>query len=199
MIVLVFLSLGAARCARPPATLPPLEPVAIPFSPADAGCCITLEQTVVVTTPRGHAAFEVVVETHGDEVVIVGFTSYGVRAFVVVHRATGLEVDASTLPEVRGIPFDRVVRDVYAAFLLPANAAPADASVRLTDHVEGGRLVTRDVVFDSAAVTPDTVTVRYGGGFPIGGDPPTDVVVDHAGIGLRVDVTTRSVTRSDRP
>ena len=190
---LVSALLVASACARP--RTPPdveLRPVTIPFSPSDAACCLALEQRVVVDSPRGSTAFDVAVEIRETELVVVGFTTYGLRAFSLVHSSTGLEVETTGVPEVRAIPFDRVVRDIYAAFLVRSGDVGATS---ITDGDADGPTRSRTVVFDRGSADEERVEIAYGEpGFVVGGSIPDDVVVRHVAIGLAIRIRTSSRT-----
>lgn len=201
-LLLVCFGLVRAGCgaAPPPRPASPPPPVAIPFVPGEVGCCTTLDQRVLVSVGPNVITFDVVVETHGDELVLVGFTTYGIRAFVVVHDASGLHVEAEPIPELGAVPFDRVVRDVYAAFLFGPGTQPRDPSVRFEDEGTREILRRRTVVFEANSPSPDRVEIDYSaGGFRAGGPPPANVVVHHVGTTLRIEVTTRPSTPSARP
>lgn len=188
-LLLLFVLLAACGPRRPTEATPP-SPVAIPFAPTDVACCVSLEQHVEVTSPYGAAAFDVFVESHETELVLVGFTSYGVRAFTIVHDAAGLHVDAAPMRELAAVPFDRVVRDVYAAFLVDADVASGSTTID-DARVEGYRRGRR-VVFEADTERPDEVTIDYGvPGWAAGDAPPSEVVVDHHQPALRIRITTR--------
>lgn len=188
------LALVACGHAPPPDVAPP--PVVIPFAPSDVPCCVELEQHVEVTSPYGASTFDVFVESHKAELVLVGFTTYGVRAFTLVHDATGLHVDAAPMRELAAVPFDRIVRDVYAAFLVDELGA-GRADVVLEDRVVEGRRTARTVVFDATSERPETVVIDYGpAGWARGEPPPESVVVTHRAPPLRIAITTRSTRPS---
>ena len=67
-----------------------------------------------VEAPDVALAFELLVERHGDRVVLVGFDAFGARVFSVVQTGVALETD-SRLGRALSIDPENLLRDLHAA------------------------------------------------------------------------------------
>ena len=140
----------ASACAHRPAPAPPPAPTAKDLPPPDAipGTFI-VRQKLSARSSRGGGSFEAVLQKKPGEVLLVGLTPYGARAFVL--RQTDGDVQfTSYIP--RDLPFPPTfilldvhrVLDAWLGPALPSGERAGDvAGERVRERWRAGRLVER--------------------------------------------------------
>jgi hypothetical protein len=149
-------------------------------------------------------SFEAVVQKQCDELLVIGLTPLGTRAFTI--RQEGLEVTTKTPlgSEVWPFPPSFMLVDIQRAYLLDLTRSRRDglhqrsiAGQSLTETWSGGRLVERSFP-DSSTPSRGRVVVRY---TPGAGPsyPPHRVNLVNEVYGYELDVVTLSRTGLDCP
>jgi hypothetical protein len=174
---LLALLLAASSCGHgaPPPRAPIAAPSAKDLPPPDAiPGAFTVRQKLTARSPRGGGGFEAVLQKKPGEVMLLGLTPFGSRAFLL--RQTAGDVALTTYIS-RELPFPPTyilldIHRVLDAWLGPALAEGAREGDVGGEHVReqwrGGQLVTRK--FTRAAATP-------------GGEPAGDVTITYQGVG----------------
>jgi hypothetical protein len=81
-------------------------------------------QSITATHPEGTSQFEAVVQKHCGELVVVGFTPFGARAFTIRQRGTQVESEVEVAPPP--FPPEAVLYDVHRTFFASLGDAPPD-------------------------------------------------------------------------
>ena len=174
-VVLLALVTACAHRAPPPAALPAPTAKDLPRPDAIAGT-FTVRQKLTARSARGGGSFEAVLQKKPGEVLLVGLTPYGSRAFVL--RQTDADVQfTSYLPRELPFPPTFILLDVHRvldAWLGPGPASGARSGTvgaeRVDERWRDGKLVerrfTRVAVLSSAS--RGDVTITYSGDGPAG-------------------------------
>jgi len=142
---------------------------------------------------RGH--FEALVQKHCDELIVVGLSPFGSRAFTLRQR--GVDVEVETHIDVAWpFPPRRVLQDVHRVYLLPLADPPLADGVHesvwgdevVSERWSSGRLRERRLRRSDGA-PPGDVVVRYEDGASAE-HPPVRVRVVNERFGYVLDVTT---------
>lgn len=176
-LILAFALLGAGCAHRPPppATLPAPSAKDLPRPDAIPGAFV-VRQKLNAQSAHGGGGFEAVLQKKPGEVLLVGLTPFGSRAFLL--RQTDADVQFTSYIS-RELPFPPtyMLLDVHRVMdaWLPG-PPPADGEraaqvggERLRERWRAGRLVER--VFtpaDPAVEPPGDVTIHYEGEGPSG-------------------------------
>ncbi len=127
LLVLATASFALA-CATLPLGLPrvPDCPGALVDTRALPDGDFVLRERIRVAAPDVDTALDVVVERHGERLVLVGFDAFGARALSVVQ--TGVDTDAEA-PMGRAFPIGplNLLRDAHAAGRFAADADERDS------------------------------------------------------------------------
>lgn len=156
-------------------------------------------QTITARYGDWTARFDAVLQKRGDELVLLGLTPFGSRAFVL--KQVGLDVTyESFVPQELPFPPRYILFDVHRVFFGGAlgGAAPPDGDLSttrdgeiLSERWQGGRLLRRR--FRRAnGEPPGEIVVDYDGGMPPGGPPPPHITFANGWYGYRLDITTVS-------
>jgi hypothetical protein len=188
--------LGACRPSGPPA-LPPVHALAPGF---------LARQTVIARVQGRPARFDAVVQASGDELLLLGLTPMGTKAFAVRQRGTEVTVERfvdAPLPA----PAEAVLLDIHRAWLddRPTQARAdgwhrrrvTDARgevVRIDERWAGGRLYER--VWGRHR-DDKADRVRWPDGLAIG-EMPKLVELDHPSLGLMLAIHTVEIRTLDR-
>ena len=158
-------------CAAPPprSQPPPPEPPAL-VSTLEIPGDFVLRQQVAFRTGERSGSFEAVVQKHCDELVVVGLTPFGSRAFSILQRGTEVDVETHA-PGAWPFPPEYILLDIHRAYLVPLPEVPPSDAVRearygaerLTERWESGRLQERRFRSAEGGVSP-AVVIRYVGG-----------------------------------
>lgn len=191
LAVLVTVAACAPRRREPP-----------PLPDADRlGPAFLARQRVIATIGDERRGFDAVLQYDGRELLLLGLTPMGTKAFAVRQRgrtATSETFVDRPLPA----PPTAILLDVHWSYFLDGAAGPtarADGwhrrrvdGLRVRERWEGARIMQRTIVPPGG----DPVHIRYDGGLPAGPvseDFPDRVRLDHegpAGLDLRLEITT---------
>jgi len=173
--VLLSLVTACAHGAPPAAALPAPTAKDLPRPDAIPGT-FTVRQKLTARSARGGGSFEAVLQKKPGEVLLVGLTPYGSRAFVL--RQTDADVQfTSYIPRELPFPPTFILLDVHRvldAWLGPGSASGARSGIvgaqRIDEQWRDGKLVERR--FTRAAVAASAphgdVTITYSGDGPAG-------------------------------
>jgi hypothetical protein len=156
-----------------------------------------LRQQVEFRAGERSGSFEAVVQKRCDELVVIGFTPFGQRAFSVRQRGT--EVDAEVhVPGAWPFPPEYILLDIHRAYLVPLPTHPPEGGVRetrygsesLSERWAAGRLTARR--FRSGDDGQEAgVVIRYGGE-AARVDTPGEVFIENRELGYEIEVSTLS-------
>lgn len=175
--LLLVAALLTASCAHraPPPPMP--APTAKDLPPPDAiPGAFAIRQKLTAKSAHGGGSFEAVLQKKPGEVVLVGLTPFGSRAFLL--RQTAAEVQFTSYIS-RELPFppSYMLLDVHRVMDAWLGPAPADGArsgqvgdERIQERWSGGRLVQRTFtrVSNAAGQPPGDVTIAYEGAGPAG-------------------------------
>lgn len=183
--------------APPPSQGPPYEgslraPSAYPGTFLD-------EQTISASFGDRSVGFSAVVQKQGDELLILGRTPFGSRAFLL--KQTGTEMTFEKYID-RELPFSPryMLLDVHRALLrgLPVTAGEAvpdgersgaiDGEL-VTERWHGGKLVEKRFRVESGQPAGEIV-IAYEGGMAPGQAPPRKIAYDNRWFGYRLEIVT---------
>jgi hypothetical protein len=198
--VFIALFVALASCARPtPPPAPALAPIATasppPFlvSTDEIPGEFLWRQSVTATHPDGTQHFEAVVQKRCGELVVIGLTPFGARAFTIHQR--GLQVESEV--EVAPPPFapEAVLYDLHRVFFADLGAPPADRERTLDrdgeeirESWQDGRLRQRSYRrLDGRPA--GLVRIEYGTDFGPGG-PPASVKLRSEWFGYALEIVT---------
>jgi hypothetical protein len=155
-------------------------------------------QTIHAVYGKRSASFDAVLQKRGNEIVLIGMTPFGSRAFVL--KQTGLDVSfESFVPQELPFPPSYILLDVERVFFggvapagqaLPdgSHEAPRDAEI-VSETWQGGLLKQRR--FRKASGQPaGDVVIDYGPGMPPGGPPPEKITYSSGWYGYRLEIVT---------
>ncbi len=126
-----------------------------------------VSQRMRVTSGSVNAGFDLAVQKSGDELVVVGFTTLGAKAFVLTQRGTRVEVH-DLLGRASPLPPRNILRDIHRIEFATLQSAPFYESAtqavregtRITEFWWGGRLTSR--VFERVRGRPEgAVSVEF--------------------------------------
>ncbi|HSZ80822.1 MAG TPA: DUF3261 domain-containing protein [Polyangia bacterium] len=173
-VLLAFVT-ACAHGAPPPAALPAPTAKDLPRPDAIPGI-FTVRQKLTARSARGGGAFEAVLQKKPGEVLLVGLTPYGSRAFVL--RQTDADVQfTSYIPRELPFPPTFILLDVHRvldAWLGPGLASGARSGTvgveRVDERWRDGKLVERRFTRLAAAegAPRGDVTITYSGDGPAG-------------------------------
>ncbi|MEZ4256439.1 MAG: DUF3261 domain-containing protein [Polyangiales bacterium] len=143
MLATLAVVLAAAACGAAQVRLD--EPVALVPVPRD-GVAFLSRQRVTVTRGERTEAFDVALQRRGEELVLVGFSSLGARAFTVIQRGGAME-SVETAPGLR-LPIHptRILADVHASGVLRWDDAKGLPPTWRFQHARGGYTVRVDTL-----------------------------------------------------
>jgi hypothetical protein len=199
----VLLLLGVSGCAARVPSAPP-RPYAgeIPAPGSYPGDFLD-RQKIVARYGDRRSGFDAVLQKQGDEVLLVGLTPFGSRAFVLKQSGREISFEAFIAP---ALPFPPryILMDVHRVFFSglapPGGALPdglhedtRDGEI-LTERWQDGRLTERR--FRRAdADPPGEIRVDYGQGMGADGTPPAHIAFYNGWFGYSLDITTVSHQR----
>jgi hypothetical protein len=155
----------AACAARAPAPRPVPQLASTFEVPGD----FLLRQHVEFRAGERSGSFEAVVQKRCDELVVIGFTPFGTRAFSIRQRGTEVRAEVHA-PGSWPFPPEYILLDIHRAYLVPLPAQPPPGGHRETRHGAeyvheewaSGRLTKRSfLAADDGQGRP--VVVSYGG------------------------------------
>ena len=197
--VALLLVLLAGGCASPQPMGPRAYPGALDPPATHPGGFLD-RQKVVARYGDREVTFDAVLQKHDDELLLLGMTPFGSRAFVV--RQTGHDVSFDTyVAQTLAFPPRYILIDVHRVFLAglaPAGSAFSDGAHEaardgeiVTEQWQGGRL--RERRFRRAdGDPPGEIRVDYGDGMAADGTPPAHLSLYNGWLGYRIDITTLS-------
>ena len=187
-------SLAVGACAAPPP--PPSEAPAL-VSTVEIPDDFLLRQHVEFRAGERSGSFEAVVQKRCDELVVIGFTPFGTRAFSIRQRGTEVQAEVH-VPGSWPFPPEYILLDIHRAYLVPLPEVPPASEhreiryggERVTERWEVGRLVER--MFSRAgARRAAAVAVRY-----VGGETHERIVretwIENGAFGYELRITTLS-------
>ena len=163
------------------ATAPAEHALPVPHVYEPLGRDFFLRQNVVARFDSEERRFEVVLESHCDELRLVGLTGFGMRIFSARHSGDGLEVESFAGQPLPFAPA-RVLRDVERVFFRSPSAPENGERVvvfageRVVEHWQAGRLQARSIAVSDDPSDP-ALRIRYSG------------AIDASGISERVDLS----------
>jgi hypothetical protein len=131
-----------------------------------------LRQRLRVTSPEVDTGLDLAVQKHEDELVVVGFTALGAKAFSITQRGTKVRV-RDNLGRASSVPPINVLRDLHRVLFLSVRDEPFYANTtqavrdgtRITEFWWQGHLTSR--IFQRMDEKPaGTLSIS----FPDGGD-----------------------------
>jgi hypothetical protein len=131
--------LGLACVSAGPPSGPKPEPAESLVPTSEIAGNFLMRQQLVYEAGEDRGGFEALVQKRCDELVVVGLTPFGSRAFTLRQR--GVDVQVETHVDLEWpFPPRRILLDVHRVFLLPiANPPPADG---VTESRWGSEIVT---------------------------------------------------------
>jgi hypothetical protein len=155
----------------------------------------SMRQHIAFEAGDERGGFDALVQKHCDELVVVGLTPFGSRAFSLRQR--GVEVEVETRVEIAWpFPPERILLDIHRAFLLPLPDPPPPDGVRelrwkdevVTERWAAGLL--RERRFRRAdGMPPEEVVIRYADGISAT-HPARQLRIDNRRFGYQLEVTT---------
>jgi hypothetical protein len=206
LVVVGVLLASCAPAAPPPAPAPRLSERGYPgvlHAPSSYPGDFLDEQKVSATYGDKSVSFEAVVQKQGDEMIILGRTPFGSRAFLLKQKGTEVSFEAYVDREMP-FPPRYMLLDVHRA-LLAGIAAPGAAlsdgmhtlareEELVTERWEGGRL--RERRFRRASGEPaGEIVIVYDGGMGADRAPPRRLSFSNGWFGYRLEITTSSHQR----
>lgn len=173
--LLILAALLVASCAHraPPPPMPAPTAKDLPRPDAIPGA-FAIRQKLSAKSAHGGGSFEAVLQKKPGEVLLVGLTPFGSRAFLL--RQTDAEVQFTSYIS-RELPFppSYMLLDVHRVMDAWLGPAPADGEragqvgdERIWERWRGGRLVQRTFTRVTAGQPPGEVAIAYEGAGPDG-------------------------------
>lgn len=171
-------------------------PSALRLPDADGlGAPFLARQRVIATTGTDRHSFEAVLQYDGRELLLLGFTPMGTKAFAV-RQHDSVATSESFVDRPLPAPPEAILMDVHWSYFLPTSATQSDGwhrrrvdGLHVRERWQGGRLQERIV----APRRGIEVHIGYVGGRDEGRFPK-DVVIEHrageSGVDLRLEITT---------
>ncbi len=188
----IVLALALAGCTARGHTTPPTLPDANDLAPP-----FLARQRVIATAGAQRHAFEAVLQYDGSELLLLGLTPMGTKAFVVRQRGTVATAE-SFVDRPLPAPPEAILLDVHWSYFLAADTPRGDGwhrralpGLRLRERWQGGRVRERIVAPRGGA----PVRIAYADGLDDGRFPARVVVVHEDPRGerdLRLEITTLS-------
>jgi hypothetical protein len=187
-------------CGPPPQSAPRPEPGVL-HAPSEYPGAFLDRQTIVATYGKKSAKFDAVLQKRDDELVLLGMTPFGSRAFSL--KQTGLQVAfESFVPQELPFPPQYILFDVQRVFFegtLPGLPTPSDGAHEfaprdgevMTEYWQDGRVLQRRFRRTSGDPAGEIVIV-YESGMALGGPPPQHIAFTNGWYGYRLDITTLS-------
>jgi hypothetical protein len=193
LAVLVLLILSCACTHRVPARATNPAPTLVPTG--DISGNFLMRQHLAFESDDDRGSFEALVQKHCDELIVVGMTPFGSRAFTLRQR--GVDVEIQTHVDLEWpFPPIRILLDVHRVYLLPlANPPPGDG---VHDSRFGNEIVSerwRDGILEERrfrrddGTPPQEVVVTYEDGASLD-HPPIRVRVENRRFGYVLDATS---------
>jgi hypothetical protein len=120
-----------------PPRLPECRGVLVPT--AEIPGEFVLRQRLRVTSPEVDTGLDLAVQKREDELVVVGFTALGAKAFSITQRGTDVRVD-DKLGRASSVPPINVLRDLHRVLFLSVRDEPFYADT--TQAVRDGTRIT---------------------------------------------------------
>lgn len=141
-VAIGLVMLVSAGCALPrwmglPSRLPECRGLLVPTGeiPGD----FVLRQRLRVTSPQVDTGLDLAVQKREDELVVVGFTALGAKAFSITQRGAEVRV-RDNLGRASAVPPINVLRDLHRVLFLSVRDEPFYANT--TQAVRGGTRIT---------------------------------------------------------
>jgi hypothetical protein len=198
--VLPMLAWVCCACAAPRVTPDISQDDAYPDPPRLdlSGKAFLLRQHVVAHhTGHQEGSFDAVLQKSGAEVLLIGLTPFGTKAFELARNEGGLHFK-SYVPMKLPFPPRYIFDDIARTYFSGLAGTPLSDGVRtaevggewITEQWKNGRLVTRQFV--RAAGRPEgEIRIDYGGGM-VGKDSPRVIELDNGWIGYHLTIVTLS-------
>jgi hypothetical protein len=190
---LIVLGLACASVDPQPETT--TEPVATLVPTTEISGNFLMRQHLTFEAGDDRGSFEALVQKRCDELIIVGLTPFGSRAFTI--RQHGIDVEVETHVDVAWpFPPRHILLEIHRVFLLPLATPPPPDGVhesRWGGEIVSERWISGDLRERRFRRTdgepPEEVVVTYADGASAG-HPPTRVHVDNRRFGYALDVTS---------
>jgi len=153
----------------------------------------------LVAAYRGQThAFDAVLQKRGDELLLIGLTPFGTKAFVMQQAALEVRLTSSSVPIELPFPPRYVFNDISRAYLQGVGAAPGSDGTRFVERNgesmqetwHDGRLLERRFRRESGDC-PGEIVIRYVGGM-IDGRSPALIEFDNGWLGYHLSIATLS-------
>jgi Protein of unknown function (DUF3261) len=153
----------------------------------------------LVATYRGQTnAFDAVLQKRGDELLLIGLTPFGTKAFVMRQVALEVRVTSSSVPIELPFPPRYVFNDISRAYLQEAGTAPSSDGThfverngeRIQETWRDGRLLERRFRREGGGC-PGDIVVTYVGGM-VNGRSPALIEFDNGWLGYHLSIATLS-------
>lgn len=174
-IAAMFVALSLTACGGRRATEMPAYPGHLRV-PAKVTSDFMLRQKLVARYGEQESSFDLVLQKRGDELILLGLTPYGGRAFALTQRGTAFEAE-TFVPMRLPFPARHILNDIHRVLLRGSglDAHHADGTHVIESHGErveerwrGGRLVLR--TYERLDGDPaGQIRVTYEGPIPPGG------------------------------
>jgi len=174
--------------------------VGVLHPPSDIPGAFLDRQSIAATYGKKSVRFDAVLQKRDDEIVLMGMTPFGSRAFVLKQKGMDVSFE-SYVPQEMPFPPKYVLFDVQRVFIAspPSDAGtPPDGTVETTRDAEvmtevwkDGRLQQRR--FRRASGDPKgEIVIDYDGGMVPGAAPPAHIRFANGWYGYSLDITTVS-------
>ncbi len=191
---------AATGCASAPPRPAARPDPSVLHAPSEYPGSFLDRQNITATYGQRKQSFDAVLQKRGDELVLLGMTPFGSRAFVL--KQSGLDVSfQSFVPQELPFPPRYILFDVHRVFFDGAGPGGQPLADGMHEATHDGEVVTerwqdgklqqrriRRVNGDPAG----EVVVDYDGGLTPGAAPPTHIAFVNGWYGYRLDITTQS-------
>lgn len=194
VLVVVAAGLMLAGCGGRSKTTPPPYPGHL-LAPAEVRPDFMLRQRLQARYRDEEAAFDAVLQKHGEELVLLGLAPYGGRAFVMTQRGGRFET-RKFIPMKLPFPARHILNDVHRVFFRGSGLVErrADGRHAFEEHGERvvevwreGRLVTR--TFERLdGEPPGRIRIEYEGTVPPDGVASPRIVVRNGWFGYELRI-----------
>jgi predicted exporter len=198
---LVLLAMaGVSQGCQPPAARPPT--ISELSSPRLLGPDFLLQQQVQLRLEGQEHQLQTALQHRGDELLLIGLTPFGTRAFVLRQR--GNEVEYQALVPAGELPFPPrfIMMDIQRTLLPLLGPTPLPdgehegrwGAETVHERWQNGGLVERRFR-ETDEPSPQDITIRYGSGGYRPGSAPDQIEVNNPRVGYELTLVTLAYQR----